>query len=249
MSKSCSDIFVKHRFDIGFGHNEDASPAIKNTAYLVTIKVEGGDSAKFMAYNYPGLLPGNAWGFNEHSVIFTCNEIDDWAVLIGGIGRNFVTRDLFNSKNLEDAIARVANIPNRATGWSLNLGSIKESKQYNVEIAPGSELSVWEVKQNYSHFNMYRHLNVSDYTDESSVHRLERSNEFPRPENLTDVATMLGDTKDPEYPIYRDGQPPDDAATVCTALFNLQTQHGLLYLDNPKLNFDTPYMKFSLRDL
>jgi len=129
----------------------------------------------------------------------------------------------------------------------LNLGSIREGRLLNVEIGPGSVFSIYEVKGNYSHFNMYRHLNVSDNIDESSVHRLDRSWEISAPKNLTDIADILGDTEDPEYPIYRDGNPPDDASTVCTVLFNLQVQQGHLYLNNPKINYANPFLKFSLQ--
>jgi hypothetical protein len=71
----------------------------------------------------------------------------------------------------------------------------------------------------------YLRLNVSQFADNSSTHRLARVKEMPTPVNVTGamgsegwmrvsrccagILNILGDTEDVEYPIYRDGAAPD----------------------------------------
>ena len=40
--------------------------------------------------------------------------------------------------------------------------------------------------------------------------------QLPQPTNSSDILAMLGDTADPDYPIYRTATGPDGAATLAT---------------------------------
>ena len=62
----------------------------------------------------------------------------------------------------------------------------------------------------------YRHSDPPQYVDPSSEHRLARVKELPQPNDTVDFLAILGDTHDPQYPIYRNGAPPDMAATIAT---------------------------------
>ena len=62
----------------------------------------------------------------------------------------------------------------------------------------------------------YLHSNVPQYSDPSSLHRLARAKELPQPNNVSDILSLLGDTSDPNYPIYRTATGPDGAATLAT---------------------------------
>ena len=52
--------------------------------------------------------------------------------------------------------------------------------------------------------------------DPSSEHRLERVRQLPPPKDATDIRSILGDTEDKEYPIFRTGSPPETMATLAT---------------------------------
>jgi hypothetical protein len=83
---------------------------------------------------------------------------------------------------------------------------------------------------NYSHVNKYKVLQVAQYQPDvtSSDYRTTRINQFPPPSNrvrllfaisLTRkeiIVSILGDTDDKEYPLYRDGKAPDDSYTAAT---------------------------------
>ena len=62
------------------------------------------------------------------------------------------------------------------------------------------------------------HSNPAQYTDPSSQHRLARVQELPPAQDDSDVLSILGDTYDHQYPIYRNGAPPDSAATITTGI-------------------------------
>ena len=62
----------------------------------------------------------------------------------------------------------------------------------------------------------YLHSDVDQYDDPSSDHRLARVKQLPAPTNSTDILSILGDTADKQYPIFRTATPPDTAATITT---------------------------------
>lgn len=52
------------------------------------------------------------------------------------------------------------------------------------------------------------------------------------PKNRKDILTVLGDTKDREYPLWRAGS--DHEYTLCTAFFDLQAETVEVIFGNPK---------------
>ena len=63
-------------------HNEDASPSVYNTAYLVTLNVKSTNygnkkspSEEITAYCYPAHMPGNAFGCNKQGFVFGVNAV------------------------------------------------------------------------------------------------------------------------------------------------------------------------------
>ena len=57
---------------------------------------------------------------------------------------------------------------------------------------------------------------VQQWEDPSSVHRMQRVKELAPPTTIDGVKTILGDTNDKQYPIFRTGKSPDGAATLAT---------------------------------
>merc|ERR1712151_590905 len=63
-----------------------------------------------------------------------------------------------------------------------------------------------EVSANYTHFNMYKHLELSevDKPQPSTMHRQSRVDGMPAPQSRADVIKILSDTLDKKFPIFRD---------------------------------------------
>eukprot|EP01028_Stygiella_incarcerata_P011023 TRINITY_DN602_c0_g1_i4.p1 TRINITY_DN602_c0_g1~~TRINITY_DN602_c0_g1_i4.p1 ORF type:complete len:399 (-),score=106.01 TRINITY_DN602_c0_g1_i4:71-1267(-) len=256
--ESCSDVLVhQNNGSVLIGHNEDGKKAVKDHAYLLDATIEDGNndsgtggpssSQRYLAYTYPGYLSGMAFGYNDAGMSFSVNAVFPKDVVIGGLGRYWVTRDVLGATSVDDAIAR-AMVKGSAYGFSLNIGSITEKRAVNVEVS-STECSAYDVQpgDSYVHFNMYERLTVPQKTEESSVHRMRRAKELPQPTNADGIRMILGDTKDNEYPIYRDGAPPDSICTDATAVFDLEHGEMMVYLDNPKNN--SPLMRLHMDDI
>jgi hypothetical protein len=59
-----------------------------------------------VAYTYAGELPSCAFGFNSYGVVFTLNSVPlaSEEAVAGGVARNFISRDLLEAHNLDDAL-------------------------------------------------------------------------------------------------------------------------------------------------
>ena len=66
-------------------------------------------------------------------------------------------------------------------------------------------------------FRYDRIQDVQEWRGEiSSDHRKLRLLDLPVPSSVADVLSIMGDTKDEEYPLYRLGNPPDYLSTTAT---------------------------------
>lgn len=72
-----------------------------------------------------------------------------------------------------------------------------------------------------------------------------RCDEFPTPTSETDVRSILGDTKDKEFPIYRVPTAVDPLVTAVTVVFDLVNMVASVWDNNPKLN--EPGLRLSLK--
>ena len=62
----------------------------------------------------------------------------------------------------------------------------------------------------------YLHLELDQFSDPSSIHRLARVKELPVPSTPEQVLDVLGDTQDKDYPIFRTDTASDHVDTLCT---------------------------------
>jgi hypothetical protein len=124
----------------------------------------------------------------------------------------------------------------RASGFSYTMGSIPERRIVVIEVAPARH-HVHEVRGSYFHTNHYRELSdVDQVVSPSSRVRLERAMMLMRqrpPQNAADVLAILGDQAGGHYPIYRTATPPDQSASLCTALFDLDARQLRIYTGHP----------------
>ncbi len=228
----CTDCLVLTPDATLIGHNEDGPPAGYGNMYLVRVTVD--DCPTFTALCYPGFLPGNAFGFNESGILHSINNVAPRPIKVG-LSRHFLARALLDAHTLDDAV-RVITMSDRASGFNYNIGSLSQRRVVSVEVSPERH-HVHEVQGFYTHTNHYLQLN--DQKQEitlSSRKRLERSLTLCRsapPIDGGQVLALLSDQTDRDYPIYRDATLPDNDATLCSALYDLDRRELRIYWGNP----------------
>jgi hypothetical protein len=230
--QGCTDCLVLRPEAALIGHNEDGTPSAQGRMFVVSANI--GAQPSFTALCYPGFLPGNALGFNASGVMHTVDAVSPRQVRVG-LGRHFLARSLLDASSLADAIERVT-VRGRAAGFTYNIGFLPRRKLVCVEVSPDRH-HVHEVRGYHLHTNHY--LNLSGVEQEigpSSKARLARAKASCRaqpPTHATHVLSLLGDEADRDYPIYRSAVPPDGSATLCTALFDLDSRQLRIYTGHP----------------
>ncbi|XP_047342251.1 uncharacterized protein LOC124945797 [Impatiens glandulifera] len=227
----CSDVLVVNDSMAVAAHNEDANVALIDHTYLIKSTLPSGLS--FTAYTYAGELPSCAFGFNSHGLAFTLNSVPplESEIDAGGIGRNFISRDLLEATSLEDALDRIHSSA-ASVGHSYNLIDVKTRRIVNVETSSRNRVSVHEIgAEPFFHANMYLHLKeVQQADDESSKRRQKRAAELSK-RCKQDFLSILGDMNDAEYPIYMTGPV---LYTLCTAVIDLDERTLSIIEGNPK---------------
>ncbi|XP_010272556.1 PREDICTED: uncharacterized protein LOC104608307 [Nelumbo nucifera] len=226
----CSDILVASDSMAVVCHNEDANVALIGHTYLVKAQLSNGLS--FAAYTYAGELPSCAFGFNSNALAFTLNSVppSEAEIVPGGIGRNFISRDLLEATDLDDALSRL-QLSEASVGHSYNLVDMRRRKILNVETASRNRISVYEVGMTpFFHANMYLHLKVEQVHDDNSISRQRRASELSK-QSKADFLSLLGDTQDEKHTIYMAGP---TLYTLCTAVIDLDEQTLSIIQGNPK---------------
>ncbi|CAF0950532.1 unnamed protein product [Brachionus calyciflorus] len=126
--KECSDFILIDDENNYLIHNEDSTPSVYNTSYLVTCKILSSDysgvkspTEEFTCYCYPGHLPGNAFGFNSYGFAFGINALYPKILLTNTFPRQILNRLMLSARNLRDLEDIFLNVP-VSYGISLNIG-------------------------------------------------------------------------------------------------------------------------------
>ncbi|RDX83034.1 hypothetical protein CR513_36099, partial [Mucuna pruriens] len=211
-SDDCSDVLVVGESMAVAAHNEDANVALVGHTYL--IKGILPDGLFYVGYTYAGELPSCAFGFNSHGLAFTLDSVPpaEDEIVAGGIGRNFISRDLLEATSMDDAMNRIQS-SEVSVGHSYNLIEISTRRIFNVETASRKRISVYEVQ------------------DENSMSRQKRAAILTK-KSKGDFLSLLGDMDDKKYPIYMTGPL---LHTLCTAVIDLDEQTLSIIEGNPKM--------------
>ena len=234
----CSDILLNNNSFNGFGHNEDGWNGTMNYGYYSHYKITNGTENEFFAFQYPGSIVGHAFGVNKYGLAVSMNAVYPNNVTIPARGSYFLCRAVYDAKSLSHAINIINNVtenqPVCSYGASLNFGYMDDNKQISIANIEISNYNV-SVKQ-YGmiqdepygyHYNMYLRLNISQSTSQSSIHRLNRTQQLIQQNGLNtmeDIINILGDIQDSQYPLYRDSVAPDTSSTLTTGLFDIENQ-------------------------
>uniref|UniRef100_A0A6M2F9E6 Peptidase C45 hydrolase domain-containing protein n=1 Tax=Populus davidiana TaxID=266767 RepID=A0A6M2F9E6_9ROSI len=226
----CSDVLVVSDTTAIAAHNEDANVALVGHTYIIKATLPNGLS--FVGYTYAGELPSCAFGFNSNGLAFTLNSVppSEAEIVAGGIGRNFISRDLLEATSIGDALSKIQS-SEVSVGHSYNLIDVGTRRILNVETASRNRVSVHEVGATpFFHANMYLHLQVEQVDDDNSKGRQERAAVLPK-RSKDDFLSLLGDTDHKRYPIYMTGP---TLYTLCTAMIDLDDKTLSIIEGNPK---------------
>lgn len=230
--RRCTDVALLTPDVALLGHNEDGMPYFGEGLYLVHGQIPGRPA--FTVLSYPGALFGTAFGFNEAGLCFAINALFPSEVGVG-LGRCFAARSLLEAESLDDAVRRVT-LPGRSSGFGYNLASTRERRMVHVEVGPRT-YALHEIEGSYLHTNHYLELaRVDHLVSESSAARVARGQALLAGGSLRDatgVLSILGDEAGAPYPIYRTATAPDNNATFCTALFDLDARTMRVYAGHP----------------
>ena len=249
IDEDCTDILYKKDDTLIIGHNEDNVIEYLNYSYLITIEYQNNI---FTSYCYPGLLAGNTFSHNVHGLVITSNALTPKISNIDGSGlaRYWINRALIDMKSIQSIQKLLEKYSVYIVfGFSSNIADIYQNRLIQVEVAPLGVYDMHELSNEeiYGHANHYIRLNQAQHISNSSYYRqLEIDQVLSQIQYhinddrtaLKQIMSLLGDTSNKLYPIYRTGTAPDTSDTFCTAIFRLNSENLSqsflsIYLDNP----------------
>jgi hypothetical protein len=248
----CSDIYAHNGQTVAHGHNEDWSVSFKPYWYILSYSaLPGANFSSCAGMAYPGTMVGFAATWNAHGVYSTQNTLFPQPTRAYGLASTLAQRIAncpvgsgpFPVVNNIDEFANLLHTKDWAASASLNVVDLNQQRMSNIEIYEDS-FSRYDAVANYSHFNMFKHLAIgenADQGDDSTRHRQARVNEIAIPHTVQDIVSILGDTEDTLYPIYRD-------ITLSTLVLNGENSQLDVWIDkNPSVPTSRPHFSFNLR--
>lgn len=234
-SAGCSTILLKENGRMIVAHNEDGDDLNVGRMFVARVKPPSG--VRFISFIYPGLMPGNGPGFNDHGICQTTNYIEPREIH-EGVPRYFVGRTVLEARNLDEAVA-LAACRNRAFSWHHNIMSRADGRILSVETYPGRH-HVKEIDGVYVHTNHLIHPEMDGEPDipyESSTRRLrviratmEKNGE---PCTAGQMVDLLSLHEGKPYSPCRHPAGKIHGATLGTALFEGSDAAMTLYHGNP----------------
>jgi len=242
--EGCSTIYFKNNKENYFLHNEDGNKANYGKMFIVFVKPPS--KVDFISIVYPGLLPGNAPGFNLKGICQTTNYIGSTKVY-EGVPRYVLSRAILEAKDLKEAI-EIAKYSPKAYPCHHNIASFEEEKYQSVEATP-ENFDLFEPNGLYIHTN---HLILNGtknfpyeekvYREKSSISRYEvikeGLEELKRKPEFKDLFNLLASHKRKPFSPCRHPEGEVEGQTLCTAHFDIKNKKIIFYEGNPCKSFE-----------
>ncbi|MCP5003401.1 MAG: hypothetical protein GY941_05535 [Planctomycetes bacterium] len=224
----CATVVFKSPQKIVVGHNEDYEPVIGENSYITVAHLE--NNTKFLAFTNAGSLPGNAWGFNSHGLVFALDSLAPVPSMNPdvnpdlGFPRLFLDRYVLESQTLEEATQRTQMYSPRSGIISYTIISMKEFRGINIETTL-TDITLSEINDVFYHVNhytseAYKHLAL-DAEVGTSRERYERGMELLEviPFTKEGIIQMMSDDV-----LHFDNRMDDvegALTTICTPIFEI----------------------------
>ena len=202
------------------GHNEDGLPQFRGHAFLA--HVTPGDAPGFVAFCYPGSLPGHTFAATQAGLAQAVNNMRLTGV-VPTIPRMVLGRALLACHSLDQAVALLSDSPD-CGGFHMTLGQAGAAQLRSVEFGAGA-VAVTGIEAPAIHANHALHLSVPQIVTTSSRDR-QRIGEALLAEGTTDPIAILRHTGGPGLPILRTApDDPDCENTLATVRLELHADH------------------------
>lgn len=221
----CTSIAWRGRDGVRWiGHNEDGDAYLHGKCAMVDVRP--GDAPGYVAFAYPGSLPGHAFGANHAGLVQAIDSVR-MRSRRPGVPRLFLARAVLDCETLDDAVQMLQTHP-RAGGLHHLLGAANDPRLLGVESAPGL-CSVASIERGAAHTNHLVHSGAA--TMRQAVTDSSRARQR-RVENLMDqwdadsgaqqVLAALQDTEGDAPVLRHSPNDPDGENTLATALFEMR---------------------------
>ncbi|KAL3854892.1 hypothetical protein ACJMK2_014128 [Sinanodonta woodiana] len=264
----CSTILLNTPDMKIMAHNEDCDPMISPYRYVVNATVIDPEAKtgtvsnmeeQFTSFSYPGMLPGYAFGYNKHGIVFTINAIHPVKASVGSPPVGLISRAFLSASTVDEVIRLACNEGHgSADAFNVNVASLNHKEMWSVEVGPGKPESPFKVTTiteqvdqdkpcHYYHFNQYQHLEgiEQNLSSPSTPARFKRVEKITPPRTIKDVKAILGDTENNKLPIFRRPNDVDLSMTACTVVFDILQQWMEIYVENPNMG-NAPLLKLPL---
>ncbi|MEE9119035.1 MAG: C45 family peptidase [Calditrichia bacterium] len=186
----CATIVFKSPQKIILGHNEDYEPAIAENSYITIAQLE--NDTKFLALTNAGSIPGNAWAFNSHGLVFALDSLPPLPNQNPNLGfpRILLDRYILEAQTLEEAILRAQMYSPRSGTMSYTIISMKEFRGINIETT-ATETSLTEIADIFYHVNHY-----TSETFENLYANIPAGTSRPRHERGKELLKVVSSSKE-----------------------------------------------------
>ncbi|MCG6658435.1 6-aminopenicillanic acid acyl-transferase [Halomonas campisalis] len=197
-------------------HNEDGLPFFAGHCFMFEAAPDKG--AGFMAFCYPGSLPGHTLAFTGSGMVQAVNNLR-LTGLVPDVPRMVLGRAVLDLVDVEQALALLRRHPHSG-GFHFTLADAAGGPIVSVEFG-GGEVSVREVVMPWVHANHALHHSrglAHQIVTDSSRDRQRRGDELIA-EGVCDPLTLLHDRHGGGLPILRlDPDDPDQENTLATVV-------------------------------
>lgn len=203
-------------------HNEDGLPCLDGECFLARLAPPG--QPAFLAFCYPGSLPGHTFSVTEAGLVVTVNNLRLSGVL-PELPRMVLSRELLRQPDLPAARALLESAP-AGGGFHFSLAGRGEGGRIEVASAEvGAGRCAWRrLEEPALHANHCLQLDLPQAITASSAAR-QRRGEALLAAGVRDPLALLHDTGGEGLPILRrDPDDPDEENTLATALFRITVQ-------------------------
>lgn len=204
-------------------HNEDGDPGLRGHCALARIEPEGSEA--FVAFVYPGSIPGHTFAVTQSGLVQAVNNIRSRDANVG-LPRMLVGRSVLNCRSLDEAVRLIETSP-RAGAFHFTLAQRGDSRVVSVEFAH-RRVSAAVVEHPTCHANHLVHGKTArepQIVTNSSDARQRRGDDLLQAMRGKEIdpLSILRDRGNSALPIHRE-QPddPDRENTLATALFRVQ---------------------------
>lgn len=206
------------------GHNEDSDPYLHGRCGMVDVRP--GDAPGYLAFAYPGSLPGHAFGANRAGLVQVIDSLRMRSRRVG-VPRLFLARAVLDCATLDEALG-LLDAHSRAGGFYHLLGAANDPRLLGVESAPGL-CSVAPIERGAAHTNHLVHPGAATMpqtvTDSSRARKRRIENlmdQWDADSGADRILAALHDTEG-ELPVLRQAaNDPDGENTLTTALFEMR---------------------------